>query len=215
MPSFYMTVVSIIQSFALGFLITRAAERYSSLGVVGWLQVAAVLQIIVLTWHVNVSHSIVYARLLSWRDSYVAFLFALLQYFLVEHARPDHLEGWLCAVAAFCGFSVVAFVDMYLSIRKERENVEVLQAAGNLYLYGILVYMGAGAIFIWSMTFWLSTPAWLPAAVVNALLLIFTYLHCGVWWRRVTAPDECGPANGDQSIRSKTDRTSSTGDSIH
>ncbi len=66
--SLYLTIVSIIQSFALGFLLSwvKDAVEKSTLwplnaqALCTWLQVIAVFQLIVMTWHVNVNNAVIF-----------------------------------------------------------------------------------------------------------------------------------------------------------
>ena len=192
-PAFYMTIVSIIQSFALGFLLTSIGDSAARLlhtnliAFVGWFQAAAVFQVIVMTWHVNVQHATIFARVYDVADSYIPFLFAIPEYSMIVCIKSGNVHWWFLWMALLVAMTFWAFLDNYVDTQKEPENAEVF-AKLRLYRVGILAYLGSGAALFLLMG--LFTPAGtsmqlLLAGIVNVMLVIFTFAHHFFCWRRV------------------------------
>ena len=200
---FYLTLVSIIQSFALGFLLSTIGmelKASSSLfwpltlqSLVAWLQVTAVFQAIVLTWAVNVSNAIVFRRVVGLTDSYIPFVFAVIQFFLVVFIAPPRIGPWFVAEGAFCAAAVWAFIDMYGKDMKETENKERFDTLNSYKIFNIpyqyfvpryislvgVVFLITGSWFIYSVPN--VTISLMGVLGVNVLFLVFALLHRQSW----------------------------------
>jgi hypothetical protein len=124
LPSVLLTLTSIIQALSLEVLWSSAsaAPHLWAPGpaqVTGWLQVAAVFQIVVLIW-------LYYAQLIMrfrWvptvGDSIVPFVFGLGQFVLAELIQPEFLHLWLYVLAAVF---VIAFLSSTWTFRAARQD---------------------------------------------------------------------------------------------
>lgn len=102
--SFYLTLVSIIQSLAIGVLLTEVVnightvdQFYVPATAASWeiwLRISATVQAIVLCWHINVSNAILLVRLVRLRDSYITFGFAVPQFIMISSLQSDHAATW-------------------------------------------------------------------------------------------------------------------------
>jgi len=124
LPSVLLTLTSIIQALSLEVLWSSAgaAPHLWTPGpalVTGWLQVAAVFQIVVLVW-LYYAHLIMRFRWVpSLRDSIVPFIFGLGQFVLAELIQPESLHLWLYVLAAVF---VVAFFSSTWTFHAARQD---------------------------------------------------------------------------------------------
>jgi hypothetical protein len=199
--SVYLTLISIIQSFALGFLLSAVKEALdaspsppwsiSAQSAIGWLQVTAIFQAVVLCWHVNINNAIVMPRLVGLSDSYIPFLFAIPQFVMISSLQPRSLYLWFLGMSGFALVSFWAYHAMYRKDAQEPENKQALQLLGAFPLVN-RVYAIGSAIILGSVgyRFLRHSPSdsvamfWL--VTTNALLAIFTWMHCRIW-QRLTA----------------------------
>lgn len=113
LPSVLLTLTSIIQALALEVLWSAASGAAHLWGggaaaVAGWLQVAAVFQMILVVW-------LYYAQLVMrfrWmpmvRDSVIPFGLGLAQFVLAEMLQPERLHFWFFAFAATFAYAAWA-----------------------------------------------------------------------------------------------------------
>jgi hypothetical protein len=124
--AFYLQVVAIIQSLALGFLLTAVGERltnqsslysisnYSSINTqLVWLQIIAVFNVIVLTWALSAHGVIQFKRDMTLADSYNPFLLGVTQFFLVYFISAQTTYLWFLAMALFSINAVVLQVHVH------------------------------------------------------------------------------------------------------
>lgn len=186
-PAFYMTIVSIIQSFALSFLLTAFGDSAAVKTVLGWLQAVAVFQIIVMTWHVNVQHATIFARVYDWADSYIPFLFAIPEYLMIVCIKNRSLHWWFFWVALFTAMALAAYMDTFRDTQREPENAAVF-ARLRLYRVGILWYFASGAVLFLFMGIFTPTTVWVQSmfvVVINLLFIIFAFVHHRYCWKKV------------------------------
>jgi len=201
-PSIYLTLLSIIQSFAFGFLFAAILEHwrvlsdpFSSGGLIGWLQVLAVFQLIVLTLHVNVQHTTMFSRVCGIRDSYIPFLYAVPQYLLVKFiCNEAMLCLWFYFLSWFTFLSLIAYWNMYRVTRNPNEPVNdaAFRALGK-YPLRIQARLIAGIVTssllsLWLLGFARKEQVWMPVAALlfaNGVILYFTWFHRRFCWQRV------------------------------
>jgi hypothetical protein len=112
--AFYLQVVAIIQSFALGFLLTAVGDRlkndpltYALRNVsatntlVVWLQIIAVFNVVVMTWALSAHGVIQFKRDMTLADSYYPFVLGVSQFFLVHFIGVESTNLWFLALAMF------------------------------------------------------------------------------------------------------------------
>ena len=87
-PAFYVQLVGVVQSIAAGVLILTLVSfnpsKNSSLELLLYgLRFAATFQLIVLVWHVHLQHVTTFQFAFGLADSYIPFLFGVVEYFLI------------------------------------------------------------------------------------------------------------------------------------
>ena len=110
LPSVLLTLISIIQALALEVLWSKLRESSflwepGHAAALGWLQVAAVFQVILVGWLVYTSLVMRFRWTPSIRDSIIPFVIGLGQFTLVELIGGPHLHGWFYLFAGVFAFS--------------------------------------------------------------------------------------------------------------
>lgn len=144
LPSVLLTLTSIIQALALEALWSGANEArtlWTTTGerVIGWVQVAAVFEGILLIW-------LYYAQLLmrfSWvpslRDSVIPFGFGIGQFALTELLAPGQLAAWLYVFGALFAYGYGTSALTLRAAARDRDNDWFFEAgARNRYGAGLL-----------------------------------------------------------------------------
>jgi hypothetical protein len=200
--SFYLTLVSIIQSFALGFLLSTVGSVYSATptllwplsyaSLITWLQIAAIFQAVVLCWHVNINNAIIMHRLIGLSDSYIPFVFAIPQYLMISAIQSRCLPVWFFGMAGYSAVSFWAYTMMYRKDAEEPENAEVFRVLGWYPHFNRLFTLSALPLFA-SVGFYFCRHVVADSATVlwlvfqNLLFGIFTCAHHRIW-KRLTTP---------------------------
>jgi hypothetical protein len=118
---FYLTLVSIMQSLALGYLLQLVGGQLISSGRISALvlfQSITSLTAIVLVWHQYAMGTIAYSWKLGMRDSTIPFIIGITEYSMVSaiaFQRPEESRFalWLWSVVAFAIVATVAYWNQY------------------------------------------------------------------------------------------------------
>ena len=120
--SVYLTLIAIIQSFVLGFLLstvqTISKESPVDLwpinahSLVTWFEILGVFQALVLCWHVHTNNAIILSRVVGLSDSYIPFVFAIPQFLLVVSLHPRSLPLWFLGMSFYSLVAFWAYADM-------------------------------------------------------------------------------------------------------
>jgi hypothetical protein len=145
--SFYLTLISMIQSLALGYLLTildLGAMRQTTYV----LQVIATFTAIVLVWHEYAVGTVLYVWVIDLLDSVIPFVLGLAQYFLITTLKRGEWgpKWWLGAFGFFGVVSLLAFMNQFLKAAKYNENKRALGAA--MRRETILYVLGAVLLFL-------------------------------------------------------------------
>ncbi len=123
-PPVLLTLLSIIQAIALESVWDQARHRpelYSASwdALLGWLQIAVTLNIIVLIWMIYVGLVMRFRWTPAMTDSIMPFLVGLIQFMLIDLMGPDNLGKWTLVLG------LIAVVMTYLdhsSMRRARRD---------------------------------------------------------------------------------------------
>lgn len=155
---FYLTLMSIMQGLALGYLLQVVAAEVTSRGSISILttfQAIASLLIIIIVWHEYAIGTVLFRWKLDFLDSAIPFLFGIVQYImiaaisipLVGHAVSGiRFSLWLWALPAFCLVSCLAYwnqhskavVDEDSNYIKAVPRSNLIQALGTALLFGVI-----------------------------------------------------------------------------
>jgi hypothetical protein len=177
MPHVYLTLNAIIQSVALSELL-QGGHRLTPISfAMHWsdwaapLQVAAVLQLILLAW--------VFGSL----DSYIPFLLGVAEIGVVTETTSGHLAGWCWWMSIFFAMSLLAYLNMYYKVTRDRGE-QALPSKFRQYRAGNILFVGTAAIAFAVMARTITaTPrdAGFLFAVLNAVWLAFNIRGIAMW----------------------------------
>jgi hypothetical protein len=209
LPSVLLTLASIIQALALEVLWNRAmtAEHLWHEGPdlwIGWLQVAAMMQLIVLVW-VFYAHQVLR---LSWvpslRDSVFPFALGVGEFTLCAMLSPEQLHRWFYVLAALFVFAQFAVYSTFARAEKEPENAWFFED----FPTGVWIRHGPGAITVALFVglgllvgaFGPTGAAALSAVLVANVVMALQLLLQRIYWNRSLAidPDAAPPSDAEQ-----------------
>jgi hypothetical protein len=122
---FYLTLVSIMQSLAFGYLLQVLGSELTTRGMLSLnisLQALTMLLILILVWHEYAIGTIAYAWKLDFFDSTIPFLFGITEYAMISFmAISDDKQFfgktryvcWLWSIAAFAFVGVLAYFNQH------------------------------------------------------------------------------------------------------
>lgn len=194
-PNAYVQVVGIVQALALVLLLQEGAlfdllnEGGADLGSAGfWVaffQATVAFQLIVLTWHVYVQSTTAIHRVLGIADSYIAFSFLLVEFFIVMNSAPANFSAWSVSVGLFMLAAIVAYLQYF--IRAKRDFEESRTALDRIGTYPLIVYAYLavlGAVALSGYVFNVSDPVSqaMLAGAIDLSVLGFTMIHVRLFW---------------------------------
>lgn len=133
LPTVLVTLVSIVQALALEAVWTQARESAHLFAGgldawVGWLQVAAVLQGIVVVWLLYTGMVMRFSWVPSTRDSVAPFVLGGLELVVIELMRPGLLPYWFYVLAAVFAVSSWVSASMLTAGMRDPANAQVVEA---------------------------------------------------------------------------------------
>ena len=116
-PTVLITLLSIVQALALEFLWDHLHSRpdlfqWSFNAFLGWLQIAATLNGIILIWLSYASMVMRFRWLPSTLDSVLPFFVGLIEFLMIDLMGPDRLGQWLIVLAVV--FATMIFGSHYV-----------------------------------------------------------------------------------------------------
>jgi len=124
LPSIILTILSMIQALALELYWSRIEDSTflwegGAAAVIGWLQLAVMLQGMLLIWIFYVSFVLRFTWLPSVEDTLIPFLIGLLEFALIDLMGADTLWLWFLLLAAVMS---VATYGSHLTMRQARQD---------------------------------------------------------------------------------------------
>ena len=124
LPSIILTILSMIQALALELYWSRIEDspflwEGGAAAVIGWLQLAVMLQGILLIWIFYVSFVLRFTWLPSVEDTLIPFLLGLLEFAMVDMTGPDTLWLWFPLLGAVMA---VATFGSHLTMSQARRD---------------------------------------------------------------------------------------------
>jgi hypothetical protein len=198
MPQVILTVLSIIQALALEVLWSsiHESEHLWNGGfpaLVGWLQVAAVFQGIVVMWIFYVSLVLRFRWTPTVSDSVIPFFLGVLEFTMAEMLEPGQIHLWFYVLAAiFLGASATSVyiissairdaanqdVNVDFDLSRRSAAIHSGSLVGSLVVAGIAVHWaGPGG--------WIALAA---VAVANGVLLVQAGIIRFYWNRSLHQP---------------------------
>jgi hypothetical protein len=174
----YLTLMSVIQGVALGYLATAIDDSYNDLSLVNWILVAATFSQIVGIWHNSIIATIMSAWIPTLADSIIPFLVGAGELFLIASIRAS-LQAWLAIMAILSMAYLLAYLNHSMHMRRRpdehsRRLLARILHSGTLY--------ATAPIIAWLMLLALSetldnTESMQMGLAIAALLLM--WIHVG------------------------------------
>lgn len=197
-PSIYLTLVSIIQSLALGYLLSSLKDSQqfwtlNSESLIAWLQIAAMCQIIFLIWHEYVVGVISFQWVLGISDSIIPFGFGISQFALISFINPSTLYLWLYSMGVLNGIALFAYKNMYRKAKRDTDNEEVLKVVDSCQRFTEIIVAVAGVVFIVAglWVHFIDPSNCIKAALVvlvNIIFVAFIIVRGHFTWQRIIRP---------------------------
>lgn len=104
LPMVLLTLLSIVQALALELLWDHLRQRldlydYSWFALLGWLQIAASLMVIILIWLTYSGMVMRFRWVPSTADSILPFFVGLIEFLMIDMMGPDNLGVWMVILA--------------------------------------------------------------------------------------------------------------------
>jgi len=197
-PQVLLTLLSILQALALELLWSEMGEspylwQGGLAAWIGWLQVGAVTQGILLVWLFYTSMVMRLSWVPSMRDSLYPFAIGLLEFNMIELLGPERPALWLLAMAATFATSSVASTDTFERARRDPENRELFAKESPGYgrfaglvptgSFCVALALAAAAAVGWTDGF--GAVALVAVVLTNAALFAQTLLIRAYWRRSI------------------------------
>ncbi len=195
-PTIHLTLISIIQALALEVLWSAVNERehlwaWNATALTGWLQAAAVFELIFFLWLVYTQMVIRIRWVVTMRDSLIPFILGIGQFSLANLIHPEKLHLWFYVLTALGAFGVWVNIITERAAQAEPDNQELLSALGRSRLLPdltpliacVLMSLGAGGLVQWH-----GAPGGFSVALVafvNLAVLGLIGLNVMAWKRSI------------------------------
>jgi hypothetical protein len=177
-PTVLLTLLSIVQALALEFLWDHSRHRpelyeTSWTALLGWLQIAASLNVIILIWLAYAGMVMRFRWTPTTADSVLPFFVGLIQFLMIDIMGPDKLGRWILVLALI--FSTMNFVSHRVMRRARRDlaNREFFEqfSPATLRDFTPQIIMIAALILVGSLLWQSGDYGWLAmCALVGSLI---------------------------------------------
>ena len=126
-PMVLLTLISIVQALALEFLWDHLRHRpelyeYSWVAFLGWLQIAASLNGLILIWLTYSGMVMRFRWTPTTSDSILPFFVGLVEFLLIDMMGPDKLGRWLIVLALVFATMIVVSHKIFRRARQDPAN---------------------------------------------------------------------------------------------
>lgn len=131
---FYLTLVSITQGLALGYLLQVAGGEFhlhGTIGVVTAAQYFVAMFFLVMIWHEYAMGTVLFNWRLGLVDSVIPFMFGVAEYFMINvveipidghHLSASRLALWLLSLAIMAAVSCVAYINQSTHVEPDQQT---------------------------------------------------------------------------------------------
>jgi len=209
LPQVLLTLISIVQALALEVLWSSVNSQAHLWAPgpsrwIGWLQVAATLEIIVLVWLFFVHLLLRFRWVPTVRDSVMPFVFGVGEFTAAQMLGAEYLAHWFFLIAALFSFAQWATVGSFRVARQDPDNdwyfhrlPEGREIVHTPWLVTVSVFLGFGTwIAIAGPT---GAVAMVGIVSVNVIVLLQLFMQHFFWTRslRLLRPRPPTPARAD------------------
>ena len=176
--SFYLTLISMIQSLAFGYLLTTISLKDLSTPSY-FLQVAGTFLVILLVWHEYAIGTMLFVWLIDFWDSTIPFGFGLIQFLLISALKQQDWPPsvWFYCLSAFAALSLWAFWNQFAKGAAHVENHRVLSLLAHEKSRTMIYVAASCCAFLAEGLLARSTPRngglFLTLVAVGTIILVF------------------------------------------
>lgn len=168
LPTFYLTLVSMISSLALGYFCSTL--EFNKLFGNGWsfvylCKVFATFEMILLVWHEYVMGTIFFRWVIGYSDSIILFLFGIVLFATIRVINSS-LSTWLLMQAFFALLGSWAYWNQFWKAKREEENAKVFDIISFHHVMISLTVVSAGLFILGSVV----SNYWPSSNLVQRLL---------------------------------------------
>jgi hypothetical protein len=192
-PSYYTTLISVIQATALGYLLVVVSGFVKGCPALEVSQIILAIMtfgVLIEVWYEYMMGSTVFRWVPIIWDSVIPFLIGVAEFLLILSISPVNIALWYFSLSITCLVSFVAFKNMYRGTRKLRHDSNILAlrllgAFPKINEFWILSYALIFSIFsLLEYKYKLDSSALQMISLI--LLTAFIYRgHC--YWKRLVA----------------------------
>ncbi len=130
--TFYLTLGSMIQSLALGYLLTNIDFTVVP-SIAGALQILSTLTLIILVWHEYAISTMLFIWIVDLWDSVILFTFGFVEFYIIStlNTRKFQAAAWFFGLCAFAIVSLLAFINQYSKADMHKENDFAMSLLGS------------------------------------------------------------------------------------
>jgi len=182
--SSYLTLLSIVQGVALGFLALNCPSN-PALNV-ECILFSATFLVIVLTWNEYLMGVASLVWIPTFFDALIPFSLSMSEIFLAKNIAGD-LEKWFLSMSVLLYIACIAFGNMYVQAERYRINKNMLVKLGKLKLISMSFCLFFGVTFF---TVWLIKQLWFKTfiplfSLLSILVAIAFVFRTWFYWKRV------------------------------
>ena len=194
LAGFYLSLVSIMQSLALGYLLQLFSEKCSknALSPTLFFQGASSLAAIILVWHQYAIGTVNYRWRLGMQDSIIPYFVGISEYLMIAAmglpetriaVRGGPFTLWLCSLVVFTSVSIWAYRNQYRKAERQTET-DAHIAVSKRGLKCTVAYLGM--FILLAIVCWIWA---LPQRFQWAVSLFISLAFLGELWRVSRAYD--------------------------
>ena len=199
-PALILTLLSMIQALALEFFWSKIGDseflwQWGWTAAIGWLQIAIMLEGILLIWVLYVSFVLRFSWLPSLEDTLLPFLIGLFEFAMIDLTEPTMVGPWMMLLALVFALAVLSSHTTMRRAERDPANAYFFNQISTIQGWRSYTHSGASIIglMLIGLLLWWSSPA--PWVVVLALLMalvamFFQYLQARTYWLHSLTPEE-------------------------
>ena len=199
-PALILTLLSMIQALALEFFWSKigASEflwQWGWTAAIGWLQIAVMLEGILLIWVLYVSFVLRFSWLPTLEDTLLPFLIGLFEFAMIDLTEPAMVGPWMLLLALTFALAVFSSHTTMQRARQDPANAYFFDQAAASRGWRSYTHSGTSiaVLLLIGLVLWLSSPP--PWVVLLALLsalgaMFFQYLQARKYWLHSLSPEE-------------------------
>ena len=206
-PALILTLLSMIQALALEFFWSKIAGseflwQWGWTAAIGWLQIAVMLEGILLIWILYVSFVLRFSWLPTLEDTLLPFLIGMFEFAMIELTEPAMVGPWLMLLSLTFALAVVSSHTTMRRAEKDPANAYFFDNISTIRGWRSYTHSGAsiaGLMLLGLLLWWFDPPSWLIVLALLAALgaMFFQYLQARMYWLHSLTVEEQREGSSD------------------